>query len=124
MSVHLPTGSLGDEKTWRCRDHIYVSQDYQFMGHIIDMSSHRVDDECIPEKPLINLCEMDGEDSVTLTINDHSDYYIPHQNFYICRAGEFAKIPDTIKSTQKNKAILSLLKLLDPLSWVIIKMSW
>jgi hypothetical protein len=99
-----------------------IEQDYIFMGHIVDMSAYRSENEKIPEAPVITTREITGpREHVSLKIG--SIYSVSNDSLYICRASEFAKITDAV-AFRKNSAVLGYVKSIKPQSWVIINVSW
>jgi hypothetical protein len=99
-----------------------VDQDYGFMGHIVDMSAHRTENKKIPKRPSVISRELRSMELVNLKVE--GVYGVSNGKLYICRASEFAKIPDNMGTSLKNRAILRYLKLIDQESWVIINVSW
>jgi hypothetical protein len=99
-----------------------VEKDYVFMGHIIDMSPHRPDNENIPKCAFVNSRKLEFPDRVALKVADMR-YAAIEESMYICKASEFNKIPDDATLSKKNKAILAYIQALEPDSWVIINLS-
>ena len=123
MSLHFPSRKESiEEIIWSCRDHLMVDQDYVFMGHIVDMSARREENKKIPKRPSVISRELRSMELVSLKVEEV--YAVSNDSLYICRASEFAKIPDSIGTSLKNRAILKYVQSIDPESWVIINVSW
>jgi len=108
------------DRSFYIGDFLVPDQDNHFFGHILDMSIRSSDDSNIPKKPSMNVIEMTQEYTV---VDANGRTCIPDQNFYLCRAGEFRKLP-SIKTSHRNNVIQTFLQTLDPESFVVIHASW
>lgn len=122
MKILFPWGTNETRDTFKIKDNLLPDQDYVFYGHIIDMGEARCeDDENIPKKPSVDVIEMTQAHEIS---HENGVVSIPgKQEFYLCRAGQFKKLP-VIETTPRNNAIVAFLQALEAESFVIIKMSW